>query len=342
MLKIFISYSRHEESISKDLAKNISSLDYTVWFDQDLVGGDNWWEKILTKIEECDLFIFICSERSLDSSVCAVEHKYAEDLGKNILFLMNEPGIPPDLLPGKANQIQIVDYIEKNDESAFKLIESLSAFNSRASPQKKQIDRPKHPDSELRDLLLQIEEKSFLKKNQKRIFNDLKKIYKKTDKKEYVYFVLEKMKSRAGKYIALKIDYLVIPYLAKQYSWYSSKRILSVIIAFVISVVICTVKIFPPLNMNNSFEIDDIMLFILPTFLMSLAGFWCNLDGLRFLFSGIFYYLIFKISEYTITEIEYKEVAWYILASFGALFGAIIIPTFIVLAEELRNIRARR
>lgn len=53
MSAIFISYSRHSEAIARTLANDIEELGHTVWFDQELSGGQAWWNQILTRIRDC-------------------------------------------------------------------------------------------------------------------------------------------------------------------------------------------------------------------------------------------------------------------------------------------------
>jgi len=78
--KIFISYHHFCKSEVCSLATDIKSLGYEVWFDDELSGGQNWWNRILKSIRECDIFVFAISKESLDSFTCKLEYKYAQEL----------------------------------------------------------------------------------------------------------------------------------------------------------------------------------------------------------------------------------------------------------------------
>jgi len=59
MPRIFISYSRVDRSLVDDLVpllREVYGLE-NVWFDENLHGGQVWWEEILRQIAACDIFI---------------------------------------------------------------------------------------------------------------------------------------------------------------------------------------------------------------------------------------------------------------------------------------------
>ncbi|MBZ0317961.1 MAG: SUMF1/EgtB/PvdO family nonheme iron enzyme [Anaerolineae bacterium] len=99
------------------MEKNLESLGYQVWYDPELTGGQNWWNKILDTIRECDLFIFVLSKESLASTPCKLEYQYAFDLNKRILPIRIDQDIHDSLLPSELQKIQFVDYIKRNAAS---------------------------------------------------------------------------------------------------------------------------------------------------------------------------------------------------------------------------------
>ena len=56
MANIFLSYNRESQALIGGLVRDLEELDYSVWFDQNLNGGQAWWDKILLEILECDFF----------------------------------------------------------------------------------------------------------------------------------------------------------------------------------------------------------------------------------------------------------------------------------------------
>ncbi len=68
MAQFFISYNRQSGAIAKTLADDIEALGHTVWFDQELSGGQVWWNQILATILKCDIFVFVVTPEALKST----------------------------------------------------------------------------------------------------------------------------------------------------------------------------------------------------------------------------------------------------------------------------------
>jgi hypothetical protein len=114
-MQIFLSYSRKNQEKAKMLAKDIQDLGHSVWLDQELTGGQTWWEQILSKVQRCDVFIFALSPESLDSTACNREWDYAHKLNKRILPVL-VTDISQNLLPSELSIIQFVDYRKPHEK----------------------------------------------------------------------------------------------------------------------------------------------------------------------------------------------------------------------------------
>lgn len=93
MLRFFISYSRADR-LFLDLFVPTLRAEYgerSVWFDDQIPGGVDWWQTILTEISACDIFIFLMTNESLTSASCQGEFREALRLGKAILPLLARP-----------------------------------------------------------------------------------------------------------------------------------------------------------------------------------------------------------------------------------------------------------
>lgn len=92
MAKFFVSYSR---SVKDEVRKVIDLLiagGHEVWWDGDIPVMADWWATILDKIEWCEVFIFVASEKSVASPYCLEELKYASDRQRPILaFVLEDP-----------------------------------------------------------------------------------------------------------------------------------------------------------------------------------------------------------------------------------------------------------
>jgi len=121
MKNVFISYSRDSEAAARTLAGDIEALGHTVWMDNELSGGQSWWDKILATIRDCDVVVVVVDPGSLKSTACKRECGYAAQLGKLILPVLISKEVRTNLLPPALSQIQILDYCEQDKQSALSL-----------------------------------------------------------------------------------------------------------------------------------------------------------------------------------------------------------------------------
>ena len=90
MARIFISYTRRDKSTAQTYVEELRMMyeHHDVWYDNSLHGGEDWWRHILRQIDACDVFIFLISNRSLQSYYCQQEIQYAVEQNKQILPVM--------------------------------------------------------------------------------------------------------------------------------------------------------------------------------------------------------------------------------------------------------------
>ncbi len=92
MTQFFISYSR---SVKEEIRQVIELLDasgHDVWWDADIPIMADWWATILDRIEWCDVLIFVASKRSVESTYCLTELRYARDRQRPIIpFILDHP-----------------------------------------------------------------------------------------------------------------------------------------------------------------------------------------------------------------------------------------------------------
>jgi hypothetical protein len=64
MALIFISYSRSDRVILDELYPHLAEVygSESLWFDDAIPGGREWWEMILGEIQNCELFIYLISD----------------------------------------------------------------------------------------------------------------------------------------------------------------------------------------------------------------------------------------------------------------------------------------
>jgi TolB protein len=105
MTSIFISYDRDNKPFIQELAGKLRRVYDDVWFDQDLLGGQNWADEIRRQIARADIFMFMLSAESVNSEYCKLEFDEARKLKKPILPVRINTVNPPAFL----HEYQYVD-----------------------------------------------------------------------------------------------------------------------------------------------------------------------------------------------------------------------------------------
>ncbi len=214
MTTIFISYSRkNEESINK-LATDLEALGHSIWYDQSLDGGQNWWNKILQEIRNRDLFIFALSPDSSESDACRAEYKYAVSLNKSILPVKITEKVPVDAFPTSLSEIQFINYSESSYDSLLRLSRAIQLLPEPNSLPNPLPPEPQVPTSYLAKISARINTSYALNADdQKILFLELKEELENPDKIENNDAInfLHKFKNRPDTLysIAKEIDELI-------------------------------------------------------------------------------------------------------------------------------------
>ncbi|NJR12676.1 toll/interleukin-1 receptor domain-containing protein [bacterium] len=104
-MKFFVSYSRSVQDKVRQIIETLRGAGEEVWWDQDLRAGQDWWGTILDNIEQCQVCLFIVSEKSVQSPYCMDELRYA--LARNRLVLpyviegLPSYPLPPEIMQGR-------------------------------------------------------------------------------------------------------------------------------------------------------------------------------------------------------------------------------------------------
>ena len=156
-MTIFISYNRKSRELASKLAEDLKRAGHIPWFDDELAGGQTWWEQILGKVRACDAFVFLMDKRSIDSAACRSEWRYAAALGKPILPVKIADGVSDNLLPPQLSLIQYVDYRSPDSAAAFRLAGALAGLPPAPSLPEPLPEEPEAPFSYLGTLAQRIE-----------------------------------------------------------------------------------------------------------------------------------------------------------------------------------------
>lgn len=100
-LRIFLSYSRKDESFIGKLADALTARGYLPDFDRSphdkdnvttgISAEDDWWKRLREMIEAADVMVFAVSPDSAASSVCDEEIAYARSLSKRVIAVLHRP-----------------------------------------------------------------------------------------------------------------------------------------------------------------------------------------------------------------------------------------------------------
>ena len=125
--RLFISYNRDSLDAVKALAADLAE-EADPWFDQELTGGQRWWDSILARIRDCDTFVFVLTPGSVESQACGRECDYARQLGKPVLPVLLSDKVNFDDLPAAVAHIQGVDYQAQDKRAYVALMRALGGL----------------------------------------------------------------------------------------------------------------------------------------------------------------------------------------------------------------------
>ena len=116
---IFVCYSSKDARQARVVVDDLRRAHYEVWFDDELLGSQLWWDKILERIRTCSVFLFITSVDSLNSKACEAEWTYAHALGRPVLPVQITS--IPNLLAHPIGDFQAVNYMKRSINSVIEL-----------------------------------------------------------------------------------------------------------------------------------------------------------------------------------------------------------------------------
>lgn len=126
---LFISYSSRDRERLENLLSALRRADEPVWFDDELGGGDVWWQKILERIRDCEVFVFALSDNSLESKPCLTELRYAQALQKPVLPVQIGPVESMRVSPLAA--VEAIDFQNPTVDSGIRLVTAVQRARQR-------------------------------------------------------------------------------------------------------------------------------------------------------------------------------------------------------------------
>jgi serine/threonine kinase PknH len=131
-MALFISYSSQDRSTVDALTTALRRGQQQVWFDQELGGGDSWWNKILEQIRSCEVFIVALSNNWLQSKPSQSELRYAKALNRPILPV--RIGEVDSMRVNPLAALQIIDYRNPTIDAGIQLVTAVHALTAKPVP----------------------------------------------------------------------------------------------------------------------------------------------------------------------------------------------------------------
>lgn len=107
-MRLFISYAHVDKAIVKDwIVNKLLAGGYNVWFDDNLVVGQDWKQQLSDKIQTSDALVYCMTPESIASDWCKWELARAVDLGKPVVPVLLKARTQ---LPDQLKRLQYVDF----------------------------------------------------------------------------------------------------------------------------------------------------------------------------------------------------------------------------------------
>jgi serine/threonine kinase PknH len=131
-MALFISYSSQDRLRVDALTTAFRRGQQQVWFDQELGGGDSWWNTILEQIRSCEVFIVALSNNWAQSKPSQSELRYAKALNRPILPV--RIGAVDSMRVNPLAALQIIDYREPTVDAGIQLVTAVHALVAKPVP----------------------------------------------------------------------------------------------------------------------------------------------------------------------------------------------------------------
>src|SRR6478672_3697161 len=117
MARVFLSYAREDLAVAEESVGRMKAQGHEVFYDADLVVGDQWQERLLEQLRWADAMVCLITTAYVASTWCSAEVGIAIARGSRVMPVLVEAGLKHPLLTG----IQSADYA-RDRGSAFRFV----------------------------------------------------------------------------------------------------------------------------------------------------------------------------------------------------------------------------
>lgn len=90
-----------------------------IWYDQNIIAGQKWWNEITANILDCTIFVPALSRNYFESEPCKIEAEYARALNKHFMPIRIRDDFDQIITPIDDSLVHYIDYV-KSDKKAYK------------------------------------------------------------------------------------------------------------------------------------------------------------------------------------------------------------------------------
>ena len=172
-MRVFVSYARRDRATVDALLQDIRRARHDVWVDEELTGGQRWWDTILGTIRGADVFVIALSPDWLTSKACAAELQYAVACNRALLPIM-VGRVSPQMAPPVVANAQILDYLERTPDAAISLVTALSLVRSAGAVPQPLPEAPPVPMSYMNTYRERVDELNLTFQQQSLLLSELR------------------------------------------------------------------------------------------------------------------------------------------------------------------------
>jgi hypothetical protein len=129
MADIFISYAREDKAIARHLASALEEREWSVWWDHDLLGGQDFRAEIQKKLDEARSIVVLWSAHSVESGFVINEAGEGLHDGRLIPVLLED--VEPPLGFRHLHAVPLTNWAGEQDEQFERLVASIQAAMAR-------------------------------------------------------------------------------------------------------------------------------------------------------------------------------------------------------------------
>jgi hypothetical protein len=221
-MKIFVSYARRDRQAVDFLLQDMRRARHEVWVDEELTGGQAWWDTILATIRGTDLFVIALSPDLLKSRACHAEYEYAVGCNRTILPIMVAP-VSPQMAPPAIANAQILDYVERTPNAAINLVTALASAQPSPPLPEPPPPPPPVPMSYMNTYRERLDELSLSLQQQSLLLSELRVHLNDEDDRDTAIELIRRLRARGDitESVGREIDSLLasLPPAGQRQSW---------------------------------------------------------------------------------------------------------------------------